>query len=502
VFDGTFGDDSHLVMLDLASGTTRTMTSEKGWQMAPRISPDGTRVAYLTFSGEKASTWLMPIDGSAPATLVRSGQSRPSWSPDGRALWAGRDSALERVDVATNETGRRLPAPVGSFLTTAVELPDGRVFTRRYDKTTHGGAGILRYDPGNDTPVEVYKGDLDETVSLAPDGEHLLFSKVLETDHRELWQLPVDGGPPTSVGDAVVAPTKGLAIAASGDRIAWSTCTSGVELSIFDDAREGPAPRLVPLFERSDWTDKDPAGVPGDGKGIVVVSDRSGSLQLWVLDLTGRAAPRRIATDGLAPEEPTVSPDGRWIAFSAVEHGVWVVPFDGSAPAQQVGARSTDNQAAFGRDSTLVYFSRQTPDRRAIVAVPREGGEPVTVVEHARLPAVSPRGDEIVYLTDEDDGELRVMDLGKKTTRALLPGTAKGIHYAHYSADGTRLAVANGLTELLELDGRTHAVGRRLPTGDQAAGMTYVGKRLVVARSVWRGHLWTATLGDGEPGRR
>jgi len=61
----------------------------------PRISPDGSRVAYVVTTVDKDSSeyrsaiWVAPVDGSAEPTQFTGGAKRdasPRWSPDGRHL--------------------------------------------------------------------------------------------------------------------------------------------------------------------------------------------------------------------------------------------------------------------------------------------------------------------------------------------------------------------------------------------------------------------------------
>ena len=61
----------------------------------PRLSPDGTTVAYAHWSVDeeeneyRANIWLAPVDGSAPPRRFTTGERRdgePRWSPDGSRL--------------------------------------------------------------------------------------------------------------------------------------------------------------------------------------------------------------------------------------------------------------------------------------------------------------------------------------------------------------------------------------------------------------------------------
>src|SRR4029079_12597299 len=62
------------------------------WVADPRISPDGTQVAFVRVTvnakkeGYDTAIWMVPADGSAPARAFTAGphDSAPRWSPDGR----------------------------------------------------------------------------------------------------------------------------------------------------------------------------------------------------------------------------------------------------------------------------------------------------------------------------------------------------------------------------------------------------------------------------------
>jgi len=55
---------------------------------APRISPDGTRLAYDIDDGKEASVWVADLSGArSPLRITFAGQNRlPIWSPDGKRL--------------------------------------------------------------------------------------------------------------------------------------------------------------------------------------------------------------------------------------------------------------------------------------------------------------------------------------------------------------------------------------------------------------------------------
>jgi Tol biopolymer transport system component len=496
VFDATFGEDSHVVVMDLASGARRTLTDGTGWQFAAALSPDDTRVAYLAQRpASDYGVFVVPLDRSSPPTRVYDGQTRPSWSPDGRAIWAGDGRTIERVDVATRAVTRSLAAPPSGYLTMAVELADGRVLARVYDRETHRGASIVRYDPGSDAGAELVAGQVDETLALAPDGAHLLTSALLATGATELWEVPLGGGA-HAPGDGVVRPTKGLAVAAGA--IVWSTCESAPTLTRLDP--RGTELVASPLFPTTEWDDDDPAGVPGDERRLVVISDRSGERQPWVLDLRAEEPPRTLATPGLGPSEPDVSPDGRLVAFASPGRGVYVLPIDGASPARRLTEGASDGQPTFSRDGHTLYFSTAGDGgAHAIASVPVEGGAPAIVLERAWAPAASPIEDRLAYIPDDGAKVVpRVLDLRTHETSPLVRDASPGLHAVlRFSPDGKRVLMNDGLVALAEVDVASGRVVRRYSSGDQLGSATYVGASVVVARQTWRGDLWTARVAAG-----
>ena len=104
----------------------------------PRLSPDGTRLAYqlreTDYAANKgvSSLWLRPLDGppTSPRRLTAAGAegSAPRWSADGRSLYflSKRSGSTQvwRLDLAGGEAQpvTRAPLDIGSYMLS----PDGR----------------------------------------------------------------------------------------------------------------------------------------------------------------------------------------------------------------------------------------------------------------------------------------------------------------------------------------------------------------------------------------
>ncbi|MEV1010819.1 prolyl oligopeptidase family serine peptidase [Streptomyces sp. NPDC049881] len=128
-----------LVAVDTATGERRTLLDDPaiGEVIAPRISPDGTRVAVVVSSRldpeVAVEEWLaiVPLDGGPVRHLTKEWDRwphTPAWTPDGSALVLSADdngrSPLWRVDAETGETTRLTPDD-GAYTDPHVS-PDGR----------------------------------------------------------------------------------------------------------------------------------------------------------------------------------------------------------------------------------------------------------------------------------------------------------------------------------------------------------------------------------------
>ena len=117
---------AHLYLTDLATGTTRQLTSGAGQDTHPRWSPDGRTIAFLatvsppegdpevgeatSFRGRLPQLFAIPASGGEPRQLTHlaGGVSEPCWSPDGRTIafttLIDPDRGLESLDpTATDE---------------------------------------------------------------------------------------------------------------------------------------------------------------------------------------------------------------------------------------------------------------------------------------------------------------------------------------------------------------------------------------------------------------
>lgn len=79
----------HLFQLPAAGGTTRQLTSGPFYDTAPAISPDRTKVAFISDRklSSQGNVFVLDIaSGQIRQVTDEFGVDRPVWSPDGKSL--------------------------------------------------------------------------------------------------------------------------------------------------------------------------------------------------------------------------------------------------------------------------------------------------------------------------------------------------------------------------------------------------------------------------------
>lgn len=79
---------SQLVVQDLGSGARKVVASFSGHNGAPAFSPDGSRLAFASSQDGTLNIYVMSSNGGTPTQLTRGSgnNTEPSWSPDGSSI--------------------------------------------------------------------------------------------------------------------------------------------------------------------------------------------------------------------------------------------------------------------------------------------------------------------------------------------------------------------------------------------------------------------------------
>ena len=138
-----------------------------------------------------------------------------------------------------------------------------------------------------------------------------------------------------------------------------------------------------------------------DGK--TAIFSYEGDLWKINLNLKEHAATRITAMQGIETR-PKVSPDGKWLAFSANQYGntdVFLMPLEGGEVKQLTFHDGFDHVESWSWDSKWIYFSSSRFNRYSGYKVSLEGGTPQRIFNHyfhtVHHLFEHPNGDELFF---------------------------------------------------------------------------------------------------------
>ena len=349
------------------------------WAADPQISPDGQRVAYersgfdIMKDRERSNIWIVDVDGSDPRPLTSGAGSdhAPRWSPDGkRLLYVSTAEGSAELYVRWMDTGQQSPithlehapaslawSPNGKWIAFSMFIPetpkpivhmppkpDGADWgppVKYIDKLLYRRDGRGYVEPGHvhifvvpaegGAPRQLTTGPNDDGAPhWTPDGKSLLFAANRHDDaeydpiNDEIYEVSVDSGPVHALTNRA-GPDNSPAISPDGKLIAYTG---------FDDKAQGYQVTHLYVMNRDgsnahvvtgalDRDVNDPQW-SADGRGIYVQYDDEGDTKVGLVSLDGKVTPVVSHVGGLDLGRPygagqyTVSRTGR-VAFTETQ---------------------------------------------------------------------------------------------------------------------------------------------------------------------------------------
>ena len=359
----------------LRGGPSLTLV-DSGFRSAPAWGPEG----YVYFMGVGDTIRRVPAGGGAIEDVVAlpapGRRLRYSWLnilPDGRGALveeSGGDDGQEKLHVVELKTGRirhTLQGVLGYYVPEARAIvyvvPDGTLLAVPFDldKLTVRGRPVPLFGNlsvrGNDSDLSIAGGTLAYTLpginsnetmmwvdragamapvdtawhdpeleayALSPDGTRLaitISSSDAGTGRVDIWVKQMDRGPLSRLtfgGEGTLAP----AWTADGRYVSYSSRRDG-HVSLWRRRADGvgseelivdPAGRSV-LDAR--WS--------ADGAWLVAAVTGPPSRDIMVMRLGSDTALQPLLAESYDEIKPSLSPDGRWLAYQSRETGDWEI---------------------------------------------------------------------------------------------------------------------------------------------------------------------------------
>jgi len=480
--------------MPIEGGTPTRIAEGLAWEVQPRFSPDGTRIAFTSDRGGGDNIWIMNADGSDKRQLTREDfrlMHQPTWSPDGQFIAAKK------------------------HFTTGRSLGTGEVWLYHVS----GGSGVALVE----RPNPQHQKELGEPI-YAPDGSAIYYTRNVtsgpifeyaqdsNTDLFHIERYDLERGEVTTavagLGGAV-RPTP----SPDGTKIAFvrrentrsklyvKDLESGREYKIYDDLDQDVQETwaVTGVYPNMDWT-PDSRSIVFWAGGKIRRVDADGSnarvIPFTIDDTRGVAsAPHPVIPVEQASVEVTmprfaeVSPDGRTVVFESLGR-LYTMPAGGGTMRRLTDADDgMELYPSWSRDGSRIAYVRWTDGElgeiRTIGANGRGDRAITNRPGHYSRPVFSPDGSTIVfergsggYLTapeySDDPGVYRMPASGGSQTLV-----SRSMRDPHFGASSDRIFMtgsAGGAQQLVstDLNGeamRVHAKGdlvtgyRVSPTG-------------------------------------
>jgi imidazolonepropionase-like amidohydrolase/Tol biopolymer transport system component len=478
--------------MPIGGGTPKRISEGLSWEVQPRFSPDGTRIAFTSDRAGGDNIWVMKVDGSDKRQVTKEDfrlLNQPAWSPDGRFIAAKKHFTTERsagtgeiwlyhvsggggvqvVERANErlqkELGEPVFAPDGSAIYYTRNTTPGNSFEYAQDSNA-GIFAIERHELATGevtTAVSGYGGAVRPAPS--PDGKEIAFVRR-DKDKSQLWVKDMANGRERMIYGALDLDVQETwAVTGVYPNIDWMPDSSGIvfwaggklnrvgrdgsghaviPFSVNDTRGVADAPHPVIDVSPESFTTTMPRFATLSPDGTRVVFESLG--KLYGKSARGKDAPAPLTGDSADALEafPAFSRDGSQLAYVRWNDATLgeIVIADASGQNRRVltGPGHFGN-IAFSPDGTMIAFEKReggyltAPDfseNAGIYVMPVAGGEPKLVTRSGGNPQWGAASDRLFMLMREGSALALVS--------TDLSGEAKRTHAKGDLANDFRLA--------------------------------------------------------------
>jgi Tol biopolymer transport system component len=307
----------------------------------PVFSPDGKSVAFFSNSATSASVKRIAVSGGAASTLSPvSIQMGMSWGDEG-IIFALYEKGILRVSPNGGQPETLIPAAASEVMGDPQLLPGGEVILFTVGQYR---AGLQLSDKWRIVAKNLKSGTQKTLVQDASG------ARYLPTGHLVYWKDGVLFAAPFNlrrmeITGSSVSVVEGIRPGLGVAQFAYSSTgtlvyipgavTAAGQYALARVDRKGEveplkAPPAAYAYPRASK----------DGKRVAYQIEDSGESSIWVWELAGGTAPRRLTLPGAGSNQyPIWSPDGQRIAFQSDregDHGIWWQRADGSGTAEHI----------------------------------------------------------------------------------------------------------------------------------------------------------------------
>lgn len=420
--------DSGIYVMTVGSDQLLQLTNNDD-DCCPVWSADGRWIAFTRQHNHEYSIYLVAADGGreekhraeraqpfVPAAFKTSSSATAErkldtggvpvrrgeigWSPDGKLIAFTGPSGLYLLSVDDSAVRRVTASPPAAEDWGPSFSPDGDsvLFVRNAALGVPDEIWLVPVNGADARRVLVERGRIASPPQWSIDGRSVIFSSN-RTGHPALWRASLDAPDAAIQISEAGSPAWDPAISRRGYRLAYERITRS--LSIWQmDLADPRGKRPYVLVSSTTDTDQGPGPqFSPDGKKLAYMSDRTGTMEIWISNRDGSNAFQLSAVGGAGT--PRWSPDSQSVVFdSDTQTGSKIVAMNvnGGAPQNLTPDSFHSVCPSWSRDGKWVYFASVRSGDWQVWKVPSVGGAPVQVTQHGgHAPLESLDGKFIYY---------------------------------------------------------------------------------------------------------
>jgi Tol biopolymer transport system component/DNA-binding winged helix-turn-helix (wHTH) protein len=427
--------ESGIYVTSVGSNQLLQLTSN-GDDCCPVWSPDGRWIAFTRAANRDHSIFIVPADGGreekrkaekvlpiVPAAFrlassitterkldtggVAVSRGEIDWSADGKSIAFSGPSGLYLLAIDSAAARRITVTPPSAEEWGPAFSPDGdNVMYVRSQIGVPDQIWVASSNGAEPRRLLSERGKIASPPQWSIDGRSIIFSSN-RTGHPALWRAALDAPDAAVQISEAGSPAWDPAVSRRGYRLAYERLMRS--LSIWEmDLSESREKRPYVLVSPTSETDQGPGPqYSPDGAKLAYMSDRTGTMEIWVSDRDGSHAFQLSAVGGGAGT-PRWSPDSQFIAFDTMtQNGSKIVVMNVNGGTPQVLTSDTFHNVcpSWSRDGKWIYFGSPRTNGWQVWKMPTAGGAAVQVTQRGGHAALESLDGKFIYYSKNPNPE-------------------------------------------------------------------------------------------------